>query len=187
MPKTILDIRSYVPRPDELFLLDTSVLIHIFTEMNIGSQRAKSYISFFDNVLMKQKIKPCITALILSELINRYIRFHFDVFRTSENEPKANFKTDYRITLDYEEKIKLITNIVREDIIPYFIQTDDMFSDLNVESLLSIDTYYDFNDKITAVLGQRKGLTIITDDSDFGQMKDRPTILTANPRLLRFL
>jgi len=185
MAKKTLDIRNYMPQANETFLLDTSVLIPVFTEMDIAFHQ-ESYAKFFYEILKKKKIKPVITTLLLSELFNRYLQFHFKSYCKSNNLPHLNFKRDYRTTSDYTEKMKAIVSIAKEDIFPFFLKVDDGFKCIDTEKLLEIDTFYDFNDKMIAGLCISNNYTLITDDADFGQMRKRPKILTANSALLVF-
>ncbi len=187
MSKTIFYIRGYAPQENESFLLDTSALIKTFTELNYnGNPKSEDYYSsFFYKKLKPNKIKPYITSIILSELINRYLRFHYEQFKEINNKKSLKFK-EYRNEEDYIEKLNAIISIVKDDILPEFNRLNDNFMNLSVDSLLSIDITYDFNDKIIAETCVANKLTLVTDDYDFALIFPRPKILTANSKLVLF-
>lgn len=73
--KRIQSTREYQPNEKDIFLLDTNVLIKLFYPMDF-SNKNDEYSDFFSKIL-KAKSKILLTAIQVSEFINRCIRFQY--------------------------------------------------------------------------------------------------------------
>lgn len=179
----IQDISSYTPKKNDIFLLDTNVLIKIFYPA-LGAHNSAPYINFYEKIL-KSNSKVLLSSVQLSEFVNRCIRFQFDLYR--QNHPEVqNFKEDYRNTEDYKSSMDAILEIIEHDIFPVFTRINDNFELLNPQNLLMHSFSYDFNDAVIAEISRHQQAFLVTDDRDYVNYLNKLNIITKNRALLMF-
>jgi predicted nucleic acid-binding protein len=192
MGYNIQDIRKET-HPQGEFLFDANVWFYILNPPITITKEIKDYFEFLERIqtaTQKPQPKIVIPSLILSEVINRYLRsvgmkIFFEENRTKEsyfNEKKDRYKDVYRqskqFEIDYENicaDIKSYNNITK------FI--DDEFASFKQKYILkSPPTGLDFNDFYYWELAKKNNYTIVTHDSDFYVPDVK--ILTSNRKLL---
>lgn len=174
---------SYTPKKEDLFILDTNVLIKIFYP-TLGARNSTPYIQFYQKI-RKVGAKLLISSIQLSEFVNRCIRFQFDLYKGS-NPGIQNFKDDYRNTEDYKNCMNAIIEIIENDIFPFFSKINDDFNVLNQDKLLMHSFSYDFNDAVIAEISRHQKSFLVTDDGDYANYLDDLKIITNNRILLMF-
>ena len=140
--KRVISTNDFQPNKDDVILLDTNVLIRLFSPYNIGAPNN------YDKLWCKisgGNAKLIITSVQISEFINRCIRIEFNLYKKNENLPELDYKSDYRSTDDYKEKMKDILDIISDDIQPNFSFVDDCFSKMKAENIFVQGFSYDFN------------------------------------------
>jgi len=177
MTSEVEEIPSHRFVPEERLLLDTNVWWFVYGPSKPSDKRAEVYSKALNDIL-KAKSRIYIDVLILSEFINRYARFQYNLL---PDRPAA-FK-HFRRSTHFGPVALGIADSVRR-ILRNCTRIEDGFETVPIEAL--IDEYAngnsDFNDQILAALCRKEALTLVTDDSDFGGQGIR--IITANPRLL---
>ena len=161
---------------DELFL-DANTWLYVYATQNPKSYWVKVYSKAFERILIA---KSCIyiDILVVSEFVNTYARLkwrlnapHIKTFKTFRK--SDDFKTIAREIADNTKRVLGHCSKIESD-----------FKTLRIDNLMNdyAAGYSDFNDQVITELCKRKGLKLITNDSDFkGQ---DITILTANKKLL---
>jgi len=203
MAYLIHDIENVPPDQFESYFFDANSWI-IAIKLSYHSQEhpyEKKYADFFDAVInaaslvdpklirkLKHKPNISITSMLMSELINAYMRkiamrMWFgggQVYKTK------NFKEDYRLKedSDYSKQLKILVN----DIISYKDFTtvvDDDFKKIDPFTFIgNLSNTCDFNDLYYYYrFVELKNTCIVTDDADF-LFQDIP-IITGNPKLLK--
>lgn len=180
-------LSKYVPTNQDVFLFDTNILIHLFYPVMSSHSDMGSYVRFFQKAL-NAKSSLILTAIQLSEFINRCIRFQFDLYKNSldTNQGSFNFKQDYRGTEDYRECMNAILDIVKNDILSSFSLVNDRFESINPNSLLLYGFSYDFNDALLVQIAEQHNASIVTHDRDFANYATKQKIISSNPMLLMF-
>lgn len=180
-------LSKYVPTSQDILLFDTNILIHLFYPVMSSHSDMGDYVRFFQKAL-NAKSSLILTAIQLSEFINRCIRFQFDIYRSGlgDNQNSFNFKQDYRGTEDYCECMNAILDIVRNDILSSFALVNDRFESINPESLLLYGFSYDFNDALLVQIAEQHNASIVTHDRDFANYNTKQKIISNNPTLLMF-
>lgn len=179
-------LSSYEPTPQDIFLLDTNLLIHLFYP-TMRKSYMKSYETFFAKALTRHS-KLILPAIQLSEFINRCIRFQFGLYRENlpQNMRDIDFKKDYRSTQDYHDSMTGILDIVKNDILKTFHPVDDHFSDIDTSLVLLYGFSYDFNDALLVQIADYYKAAIVTHDSDFANYTTKQPVITNNQTLLMF-
>jgi predicted nucleic acid-binding protein len=155
------------------YFFDANLWLKILKPPFDLSQRDKKYLDFvqkFQNNPNHPKI--VVTGLVLSEVINRYLRevsYHkYCKKKKILNPPKSHYKDDYRNSPEYLsdyislcEDIKAFQNFY--ELVPDGLGTDIRQKDI----LTSPPQGLDFNDHYYYKLAVKQGYTIVTDDKDF--------------------
>ncbi|OJV36928.1 MAG: twitching motility protein PilT [Bacteroidales bacterium 36-12] len=153
--------------------LDANVLIYLFWPTGSVNWQNK-YASAFAQ-LLRQRNKLCVDFLVISEVINRVIRYEH-----VKLQPALKFK-EFRDSQEGKDAIKDIYKVVENDILNRFHFIDKAFSKDEVHSFLNIDTL-DFVDKAILKVCKDNNCILLTNDKDFKAADI--DILTANPALL---
>lgn len=178
--KNVISASEYKPS-NEKVLMDTNVLIFIFTPY-VDISKNSVYLNLWSKI-SKSRCEKLITAIQLSEFINRCIRIEYAMYKKA-NGDNIDFKKEYRSSDDYKEKMNDIISIVENDIVPDFTFVDDKFSELDKNNLFKPGFAFDFNDSLLVEITKKYGATLITDDSDYGNYKLDFPIVTNNSFLL---
>lgn len=202
MAYLIYDINKVTPDQFELYFFDSNCWI-IALKLSYYSKEHDyelNYSNFFDAViamasitepkaLKKIKHKPsiCFTSLLLSELINAYMRqvAMKMYFGGDETYKSYNFKNDYRsnVSSDYNTQLKKLIDDINayKD---YTIVVDDDFINIDPYSFISqLSDSCDFNDLYYYYRLRSLNACVVTNDADF-IFQDIP-IITGNPKLLK--
>lgn len=178
-----VSIASISPKQDDIFMLDTNILIKILYP-TMRDKNIAPYETLYAK-LLSAKSKLLISSIQVSEFINRCIRFQFALYADSNNN-KLDFKKDYRSTDDYKCSMTAILDIINSDIIPNYIFIDDGFSKMQNEKIFMYGFSYDFNDSLLLEIANQHHATLVTDDRDFANYKSDVKIVTNNKTLLMF-
>jgi hypothetical protein len=170
------------------YFFDANLWLKILKPQFNLSKRDEKYLNFFEK-FSNHINHPVITvtALLLSEIINRYLRdvtyIQFCKKQGQVNPPKSYYKEVYRATKQFEndyislcEDIKTYQNI-------YKLFPDGFGTDLRQKDILtSPSVHLDFNDHYYYKMALKYNFTIVTDDKDF--FVPDVEILTYNNQLI---
>lgn len=177
------NIKDFHPQKGQLFVMDTNVLIKLLYPL-LSSSNTIAYENLYAAIHKKQA-KVIISAIQVSEFINRCIRFQFDIWRMDQDKD-ADFKNDYRNTDNYRNAMQAILDIIIYDLSPNVTYIDDGFSQMDQGNLYQYGFSYDFNDAIVAEIARLNQAVLITDDRDFANYSANIDIVTGNRALLMF-
>lgn len=170
------------------YFFDANLWLKILKPPLNLSRRDEKYLDFFERFKNNpQHPKIAVTALLLSEIINRYLRdVTYQVYCRKNGNPnpdKSYYKEVYRKSQQYQtdyislcEDIKSYQNYF--ELVADGLATDIRQKDILTSPILSLD----FNDLYYYRLAQKKGFTIVTDDKDF--FVEDVEILTYNSQLI---
>ena len=176
MKNSSSEISTHAFTPNDELLLDTNIWLSIFGLAKPGDHRSVVYSKALSEMLAAN-CRICVDVLILSEYVNAYARFRYNLLK-----PSVVFK-NFRKSADFKPIAADIAGDVRQ-ILKHCERIDSDFPAADIDAL--IDEFEkgdsDFNDQVLAELCRRRSLTLVTHDADF---KDRGlTLLTANKNLL---
>lgn len=180
MTHNVEAIYDYNFKPSDEFLLDTNIWLLVYAPQRPKDNRVAVYSQALSRIIAAQSL-IYIDILVVSEFINAYARLKWQLWKL-ELGADLNFK-QFRNSKDFKPVAQDISADVKR-VLRLCRRVDDSFESLEIDSL--IDEYaagvFDFNDQILTTLCKRKGLKLVTDDSDFkGQ---GIPVVTANKRLL---
>lgn len=183
--KKVISLENYTPEKESKIVIDTNILINIFTPYNIMyNKKTQELYSNLWVKLNKAKCNLLISSVQISEFINRCIRIEFELYKKNKNQERLNYKKDYRPTDDYKEKMNDIFDIIFKDIMPNFTFISDNFDKINKENIFTYGFSYDFNDSLLVEIVKDNNAVLITDDADFGNYEMNFKIVTSNRFLL---
>jgi len=203
MAYPIYQIQNFIPEDYPFYFCDANVWIAILKYYGIGSVRSyeEPYQDFFLAIInlnenkdpvavkrIKNRPKIVLTSLLLSEVINAYMRnvAMKSFFGGGEAYKSHNFKTEYRdnIHSDYKKQIATFTSDLAtfQD---YVVLYNDDFTTISPFSFLpSLSTLNaDFNDLYYFHFLKGKSIPLVTHDKDF--LFQDITIITNQQALLR--
>jgi len=149
--------------PEDRLFLDANIWLHVFGPQGSSQdQRSKSY-----SIALKRALNAnsniYIDVLVMSEYLNRSLRYHFD----EAGLPGGNFKK-YRDTHEYEAAVRAVTSQAKQFLRHCKLVESD-FTQCDPMQMMTdfAQTPSDFNDEIIIKLCCRHGFTLMTDDGDF--------------------
>lgn len=155
------------------FFFDANSLIYIFWPTSPDSQAAADYGSILATLLKNNAILAT-NEIVISEIINRILRIEFnktgmlpDAFKKFRDSPEGR---------SVQEDIY---TIIKNRILHRFHVASEILSKEDVHSLLTVSNL-DFNDKIIELCCKKKGMILLTHDSDFSSSD--VDILSANKK-----
>lgn len=174
---SLSSVVDYTFTSEDRLLLDANVWLLVYGPQKPGGRdsRVPIYSSALKRILSAGS-SIFIDILIVSELINGIIRIRNNLGRQSS---LRDFRGSPAFVAVAEETAEIARRVVG-----HCTRMDDPFAQLAIDAVL--DEYSlgksDFNDQILRELCMNEGLTLVTDDSGFGNA-DIP-VLSGNARLL---
>ena len=187
MPYNIRNIDN-VSLQKKRYFFDANLWLKILKPPFDLSPRDKKYLDFFEKFRNSPNSpKIVVTALLLSEVVNRYLReVTFPIFCRKKGihiPDKSYYKEVYRGSQDFQsdyislcEDIKAYQNFY--ELVPDGLGTDIRQKDI----LTSPPQHLDFNDHYYYNLALKHGYIIVTDDKDF--FVEDVEVLSYNNQLL---
>lgn len=170
-------VATYNFSPEDQLLLDTNIWMLVYGPQKPGDARVATYSQALANILAANS-RIYIDVLIISEFLNTYARLKWNVL----GKPLGDFK-QFRKSANFKPIAREIAADLKR-VLKHCSRIENDFAALDIEGL--VDEYAagdaDFNDQVLADLCRKRGLTLVTDDGDFGGRG--VTLVTANRRLL---
>jgi len=166
---------------DRPLFFDTNVLLYLFGNMTYKNRNTvDAYSTLFMQCLTKD-CKLCVDTLVLSEFINRLLRFEYENYlkKNTLNKRACNFK-QFRSSSEGIQTAQDIETIVNERLLKHFMIVGKVFKNVDISSIGLSNT--DFNDALIIKICQEHQCVLVTHDADFSAAEI--DILSANPRLL---
>ena len=177
MTHKVSPVTGYPFCPEDELLLDANIWMFVYGPRKPGDTRAAIYSQALAKILAAHS-RIYMDVLIVSEFINTYARLQWRLLA-----PHIRQFKDFRQSTAFKPVAQDIAADTRR-ILKLCSRTETGFELVEINAIM--DAYAagdaDFNDQMLTALCKRKGLTLVTDDSDFGG-QDIP-IVTANKRLL---
>lgn len=172
-----LSVANYNFTPDDELLLDTNIWLFIYGPQKPGDKRVAAYSQAFAKILAA-RCRIYIDVLIVSEFINAYARFKWDVL----GKPHKDFKK-FRKSQDFKPLAQDIAADAKR-VLSHCTRIESRFNTLDINGLIAEYAAgdVDFNDQVIGAMCREQRLMLLTHDSDFRSQGIQ--IVTANKRLL---
>jgi len=190
MAYLINSLRLASPKPATKYFFDANIWLRIVNPKLTPKASDIAYVDFFQSVAKyNQNTKIVVTSLLISEVINRFLRSSsLPRYARANGAPAQLDDSYYKSVYRQSAQFKIDYEMLCDDIYkPYHIAVeavpDEFGSTFRLKDMLkSPPKGLDFNDLCAAKLCKEKGYVIVTDDSDFF-IEDTP-VLTLNKTLL---
>lgn len=177
-----ISMKDFSPKASDIILFDTNIIIDLFYPMNVGKDI--SVVTNLYQKILKSGAKIIMTAVQISEFVNRCIRFQFELYM-KEHPECSNYKRDYRGCEDYNICMNAVMDIIKNEWRGKVEYVDDRFSELPMDRILTQNFAYDFNDAIVVEIANKYNAVIVTNDSDIISYKVKNIIVSNNQFLLK--
>ncbi len=142
--------------------VDANVLIFLFWPTGQFKKEEK-YAKVYNDLRAQGNIL-CISIEVISEIINRAIRFDFSKIKDQVN-PSLKYK-EFRNSPEGKSTISDISTIVTEQILNHFTIVEKSFDSNDIKKYLK-NVELDFVDNIILSICKDYNLVLLTHDSDF--------------------
>ena len=171
-------INSYEPKEGDKIFIDTNIWLYLFCPIGQYKPNLINTYTRFYLKLLKNKCKIYTSTMILSEFFNVYTRLDFKLRKIENPDIYKDYKNDFRNTDVFDSLSKEICEIINSKILKYSIKLNDNFNTIDINSILSSDKNFDFNDKYFAKLCEDNDIKILTNDKDFLNLNNNIDIIT---------
>ncbi len=186
MMNNVMDVETYVPKDGDRYFFDANIWLYFYCPVISISSYKKTIISKYDGFLKKainSDMTIYVSSLIVSEVINAWLRLDFNILRRKKT-INDNYKKHYRGSSHYLSTAKDIQAVFNNQLLKISTPLDDRFTEISLPDVLSELDKTDFNDCYYHHLAKLDNLLIVTDDADFAELDTGISILTANQKLL---
>ena len=150
---------------------------------NFEKRQQFIYSDFLQNAL-SAKSTIYITSLILSEFVNRCLRFDYNQWKKHPENIQygQDYKTNFIGSEAYRESVKNVTSNVNR-IIKLTDKFPDDFHIIDLDFILRNLNHVDFNDSYFIQMAKKRDLKIVTHDADFFSPLFDINIITGNKNI----
>jgi predicted nucleic acid-binding protein len=170
------------------YFFDANLWLTILRPKINPSNRDQKYLNFFKRFCESlQKPKIVLTSLVLSEVINRYLRqvgmIKYAKSKGIENVDSSFYKLQYRPSLEFVADYSNLCEDIKAYQDHYELVNDGLANDIKQKHILtSPPSGLDFNDLYFYMFAKKNNYSIVTDDKDF--FVQDVEILTYNQQLI---
>lgn len=173
----VRDVKHWSHARGKAYFLDANIWILRLDPPLNPQPYEEQYLTFFDQ-LIENECKIVVCPVLVSEVLNTYLRLDFDQIRRTY--PAFNYKKDYRSSPGFLNRFQTFRSEF-ESYEPFMqIIADDYNPVLSLQQMQAQD---DFNDFYYANLCGSRNYPIVTNDGDF--YYPGIEVITNNKALLR--
>ncbi|MCA4782741.1 PIN domain-containing protein [Empedobacter stercoris] len=176
MPYKYSKTQNARPKDGAFYFLDANIWIKILAPKSKPSFKDKNYITFVEKIQDNSKCKIVVTALVLSEVINRILRdVHMEKFLLKMQKqdpnytpPKDFYKAVFRKSNDFKIAYTLLCDEIRDMHDTLHLVSDELGEKFKLKHILKdLPIHLDFNDHYYYQICKANNYILVTDDKDF--------------------
>jgi predicted nucleic acid-binding protein len=181
MTNNITHLNNFSPSVTDSFLFDNNIWIYLLCPLSSFDHRQQRVYSRLFQQILSIKSTVFITSLVLSEFVNRCLRFDYNQWKKHpENIQKgSDFKRDFVGSQTYKDSVENITINVNK-IMSLTERYPDDFTAIDLPSILNHFKKIDFNDSYFIQMANRQNIKIVTHDADFFAPEYNIQVITGN-------
>ena len=184
MTNNVINIEAYVPQGGDRYFFDANIWLFFLCPIgNYSKNTIRKYDAFLKKAI-NSETTIYISSLVISEIINRWLRLDFQIIERKKL-VKNNYKKHYRGSKYYLNTVKDIIAVFNNQLLKISKPLDDRATEISLSDVLSALDKSDFNDCYYHHLAKLDNLMIVTNDADFAKLDTGVSILTANQKLLK--
>lgn len=165
--------------PTDSFFFDTNVWMFLFAPLaNAKPYKQKQYSCLLRDIRTRNAC-VWISSLVISEYVNAVLRLEFKQWMRKNHFINADFKHDFRPTIEYKNALSDIKLQV-SDILSVATRRPDDFHNTDIDSLINVmGDQLDFADALIVKSCFQAGLKLVTDDKDITESVLSISVITA--------
>jgi len=156
------------------YFFDANIWLMILKPKITPTPREQKYLNFLERFkTSNQNPKIVIPSLVLSEVINRYLRDvgmerYIKKKNIAKPTPPDFYKKQYRPSQEFKNDYQLLCDDINDFSVYYEFVSDQLGDQITSEDvLLNPPKGLDFNDHYYYLLAKKENYIIVTDDADF--------------------
>ncbi|HZY35618.1 MAG TPA: hypothetical protein VFE53_03155 [Mucilaginibacter sp.] len=170
-------LKDFEPKGSHQFLIDTNILMYLFSPIASYSEKKQEQISRFLDTCRQIQAGLITTSFVLGEFFHVNLGMYYDNWcKIQKHQISFNFKDDYRPTDDFKDSVSAINRSIES-----ILKITDKFPDnFNSVSLTNIATHCynaEFTDSYLLELSNINGWIIVSNDSDLLKHPNRKHLL----------
>lgn len=170
---------QHVVAPRGVYFFDTNVWVFIYGPIAGVDQKKQVAYSRLLRDILDHKATIYVSSLVLSEYINAVLHIGFNLWKRKTGNINARFKSDYRITADYLDRLNEAILQVQE-ILKVSERRPDDFHIVSINAILaSMNQSADYNDAYYVNDCETIGMCLVSDDADMKNVQSCITLITA--------
>ena len=180
----VMDVETYVPQDGDKYFFDANIWLYFYCPIGDHKKEIISKYSGFLKKAINNDIAIYISSLVISEIVNRWLRLDFNILHDKDPKKMNKYKWHYRGSSHYFKTVKEIKAVFNTQLLKISTPLDDRATEISLPDVLSGLDKTDFNDSYYHHLAKLDNLLIVTNDADFAELDTGVSILTANQKLL---
>jgi predicted nucleic acid-binding protein len=156
MMNRVMDIETYVPQDGDKYFFDANIWLYFYCPIGDYNKNTISKYAGFLKKSINSKTVIYISSLVISEIVNRWLRLDFGRVKRKDSNIK-DFKQHYRGSKYYHSTIKDIKVVFNNQLLKISSPLDDRAAEISLPEVLSGLDKTDFNDSYyyySAILAQ---------------------------------
>ena len=161
-----LFIRDFEPKASHSYLIDTNVLMYVFSPIGSYAEKKQELISKFIERCKSVNATIVSTSLVIGEFYHVNLNMYYGNWCKKQKDPiEFRIKEHYRPTDDYKESVEAINQSI-ESILKISERFPDNYSNINLSNVASHCYHAEFTDSYLLELSNSKGWIIVSNDGD---------------------
>lgn len=176
MTNKLISSANYEIKSSDEFFLDTNIWMLLYCPIASHKKALQTKVSKFYEKLLNNDSYLIINGLVLSEFSNAYLRIDFRLWKNQTNQYGADFKRDYFNTDRSKDVRRIISNTIKNKILPTCQRHPDSFNSIDIDHILGYYKSMDFNDSMITESCLQNDWILFTDDQDFTNVESLKVI-----------
>lgn len=172
MTNNIFQAKHFEVKANQSFFFDNNIWMFLYCPIsNFNDTKQQTTSTLFEKILSRNGA-IIVNSLIISEFCNAYLRLDFNLWKSENQNPTANFKNDYFSTQRAVDTREDIANTVKNKILKISEKHPDSFNAINFDSIFKTYKLMDYNDAVIYNECKNKNWILVSDDGDFTKFDD---------------
>jgi rRNA-processing protein FCF1 len=176
-----LAIKDFEPKASHSYLIDTNILMYIFSPIASYGEKKQESISKFIERCKNVKAGIVTTSFVVGEFFHVNLNMYYNNWCANQKDQiDFKLKDHYRPTQDYKESVEAINRSI-ELILKISDKFPDNFNNISLSNIASHCYHAEFTDSYLLELSNTKGWIIVSNDGDLINHPNRKQpIITSN-------
>jgi predicted nucleic acid-binding protein len=166
MANEVTPIRSFEPKGSHTYLLDTNILIYLYSPISSYDEKNQEVAGKFLENCRRVNSTVVTTSSVLSEFFHVNLKLYHDSWSKEQTDSTAiHIKKHYRSTSHYQESVESI-QAKMNGILKICHRVDDGFQNIDVDSVIQGCLHSEFYDSYFIEMANKNNWYIVSNDND---------------------